>query len=172
MGEIKIYFVFLQKIDSSFVIYLWILYPLSNLLPDSDSIDKGSYIFYLRDNLFRSFNKQKRQSDFEKMNEGIQYLWIIIVYILSVPFAYITHYLEYLLLPLTKREKGHRKSLHTILGIFLSSLVLSALLFLLLALLSKSFFIFNFIFPFMFIFLGQLTHIICDIQGDWKPSWK
>lgn len=109
------------------------LFVLGSILPDSDSNDMGSYVYF-------------------KKVFGI---------------AYFFKGLEFPIARLLKRERGHRQSLHTLSGIALTS---SALM-ILLSIVAKFFNLFELkgaILGFIFLFLGQLLHLICDIQDDWK----
>ncbi len=115
---------------------LWIfiaslLFVLGSILPDSDSEDMGSYVYF-------------------KQVFGIAYLFKA----LEFPIAF-----------LLKRKRGHRQSLHTIIGITLTSLTLMGLL----AIVFSSMFEWKgVIVGFLFLFLGQLLHLICDVKEDWK----
>lgn len=110
------------------------LFVLGSILPDSDSEDMGSYVYF-------------------KKVFGIAYLFKGLEY----PIA----------LLITKRKRGHRQSLHTIAGIGITSLVLIIIL----SIITEYFGLFQFrgaILGFVFLFLGQLLHLVCDLQGDWK----
>ena len=72
-----------------FFIYGGALFLLGAILPDSDSNNKGSYIYYQK--------------------------WLKLL-------AHSISWLEYPLMIITKRKKGHRESLHTYLGIVVTSL--------------------------------------------------
>jgi membrane-bound metal-dependent hydrolase YbcI (DUF457 family) len=113
-----------------------ILFVIGSILPDSDSEDMGSYIYF-------------------KQVFGI---------------AYFFKGLEFLIAPLLKRRRGHRQSLHTLVGIILTSFALIVLL----SFLANFFKLFEWrgvITAFVFLFLGQLLHLICDLQENWKITW-
>lgn len=108
-------------------------YLLGAILPDSDSEDKGSYIYHT---------------------------------ILS-PLAHIIKFLEYPLSKILKMRIGHRKTLHTKLGVLASSILVVFLLSLVYYwLISNSFSIFVPIFWFICLFIGQLLHLVEDYIGD------
>lgn len=114
------------------------LFILGSILPDSDSEDMGSYIY------FKGFLKFS---------------------------AYLFKGLEYPITLITKRKIGHRESLHTIIGIAITSLALIILL----SLIAKFFNLFDWkgaFLGFIFLFLGQFLHLICDIKEGWKISLK
>lgn len=103
------------------------LFILGSLLPDSDSEDMNSYIYF-------------------KHVFGISYLF---------------KGLEFPISKLLKRPRGHRQSLHTIMGITLTSLILI----LILSFIARYFDLFQFkgaVLGFIFLFLGQFLHLICD----------
>ncbi|MEI6058480.1 MAG: metal-dependent hydrolase [archaeon] len=123
------------------------LFVLGSVLPDSDSVNMGSYIF------FKGFFKY---------------------------VGFLFKGLEYPITLITKRERGHRKSLHTVLGISITSLVLIIFLSLVASFLG----LFEWRGAFLaliFLFLGQLLHLVCDLpifQADkaydevWKIRWR
>jgi hypothetical protein len=80
-------------------------------------------------------------------------------------FGWINKILEYPLAILLSRKVGHRESLHTIIGIFLSSLVFTFIFSCLVYLFGNYQ---EFTIPFLFccIFTGQLMHLLCD--WHWK----
>ena len=119
------------------------LFVLGSILPDSDSKDMSSYIF------FKGFFKYT---------------------------GFLFKGLEYPITLITKRERGHKESLHTIIGIAVTSLILIILLSIIVGYLG----LFQFrgaILGFVFLFLGQFLHLICDLpifQADkeYKKVWE
>jgi hypothetical protein len=86
-------------------------------------------------------------------------------------FGWINRLLEYPLAILLNRKAGHRESLHTIVGIFLSSVLFSIIFFVLIFFIESLSHIGNisnltFVFLFFCVFLGQLMHLLCD--WHWK----
>lgn len=122
-----------------FIIYGGLLFILGAILPDSDSNDRGSYIYHHK--------------------------WLKFI-------AYPISLLEYPLMMITHRKKAHRESLHTILGIFVTSFVTTLIFFIIGKWIFQEWFIFPHLFGFVCLFFGQLAHLIEDIQKDWKPSFK
>lgn len=119
------------------------LYFLGAILPDSDSNNKGSYIY----------------SNFK--NEPIYYL------------ANFISWVEYPLSKLrTKRPLKHRESLHTVLGIITTSLVVILLISLFYYFIYKSFFFYWSLIWFFILFISQFLHLIEDLNKTKYPSWK
>ena len=120
-----------------FFVYGCALFLLGAILPDSDSNDKGSYIYHKK--------------------------WLNLL-------AYSVSWLEYPIMIVTKREKGHRESLHTYLGIAVTSLWVVIVFALIGRMLFSQWFIDYHLVGFLCLLLGQFAHLIGDIGKDWKPS--
>ena len=106
---------------------------ISAILPDSDSDDVGSKIFY-------------------------------------TPFfiiGLIHRALEYPLKKITKRERGHRESLHTIFGAFITSIFWSLLIWIFFLIFNAPLKINWFILWFSSLFFGQILHFIEDWHWEW-----
>ena len=113
------------------------LYFLGAILPDSDSWNRGSYIFYTK----------------------------------FAFLAYTIRILEYPIRLITGRKKGHRQSLHTILGIIVISLSVSIIISTVFSLFSqKPIFSNFFVFWTICLFIGQFFHLIEDKIVS--PKWK
>ena len=84
--------------------------------------------------------------------------------------AHVVSWLEYPISRfITKRKVEHRQSLHTIVGIAMTSLFVVLMVWLLGEFFGDSKISQLFLW-FVFLFIGQLSHLICDIQKDWSPS--
>jgi len=113
------------------------LFFLGAILPDSDSFNRGSYIFYTK----------------------------------FAFLAYIIRILEYPLRLVTWRKKGHRQSLHTIVGIAFTSLVIAFLISFIYSLFAQSNVISDSFYLWVAcLFSGQLLHLIEDKIVS--PKWK
>ncbi|HLC91242.1 MAG TPA: metal-dependent hydrolase [Candidatus Nanoarchaeia archaeon] len=110
-----------------------VLFVVGLILPDSDSKDAGSKIFYT-------------------------YFFI---------FGWINKLLEFPISKLLGRPKGHRESLHTILGITMTSIFFAIIISIILYF-DKSFQLFTIPFLFLCLFFGQIIHLL----GDWHWSIK
>jgi len=131
-------------IISGFVEYigiLWfslalLLFILGSILPDSDSENMGSYIYFRK-------------------------VWGI---------GYLFKLLEFPISKVLNRKRGHRQSLHTIYGIAFTSVILIVILSSIIGFLGF-FQLRGAITGLIFLFLGQLLHLICDLQEGWS-GWK
>lgn len=159
------------------LLFFLTLLLLGSILPDSDSVNRGSFIFVYFKITLKGFNKRfKRLKEDEILAATILILFYFPLFLFSLvifPIAFITNKLERLLIRYTKRPIGHRQSLHTIFGILSISLFWSFIFFIIYL------FFFGFEnsllalgFSFLFLFFGQLTHLIEDLQKDWKIKWK
>jgi len=83
-----------------------------------------------------------------------------IYYTVFIPIAIIFKILEIPIAKICNRSRGHRKSLHTVLGVFITSFVLTLIIFMLISLVSIR--VWWFFAIFFSIFLGQLIHLILD----------
>ena len=141
------------------IIYTLIFIPIGNLLPDSDSESKGSFIFYI----FKNSERASRGAG------EIEKAYGFIIAVLAFPFAFMANFLEHPISLITKRHIGHRQSLHTIIGLLITSLVLSLSFYGVLSWINHKLILpINLIAPFIALFIGQLSHLICD--GELKFS--
>ena len=110
-----------------------LLFVASSILPDSDSKDKGSLIYFT----------------------GIFIL------------AYIHNFMESFVRLFTKRSRGHRESMHTVLGAFISTilwvLILGGIFSLIRVRMGAWYFIW-----FLILFLGQLLHFLEDLHFKFR----
>jgi membrane-bound metal-dependent hydrolase YbcI (DUF457 family) len=114
------------------------LYFLGAILPDADSNNKGSKIYY---------------------QEGLNLL------------AHIVSWLEYPIAKfVTKREIGHRQSLHTIFGILITSIFVAIIATLLYNFIYHSYSLIWFFVWFISLFIGQYLHLVEDKIKNWE--WK
>tara|TARA_Y100000310_G_C20295813_1_gene629324 strand:- start:72 stop:545 length:474 start_codon:yes stop_codon:yes gene_type:complete len=111
----------------------FILLIIGPLLPDSDSEDMGSFIYYT---------------------------------IFLIPLALIFKLFEFPISKLLNRRRGHRESLHTIVGIFLTSLFLTIILRLMDGWLQHTMNLSAFVYVFLCIFIGQLIHLLGDFHFE------
>ena len=83
------------------------------------------------------------------------------------PMAFIVGIFEYPISKILKRDIGHRQSLHTFMGVFISSILLTSSIYLLYFLVSGD--PFNILVPhiwFISLFFGQLLHLVEDWQFE------
>jgi hypothetical protein len=166
-------FIFLSKVFSSIsseILFVGLFFfILGSLLPDSDSKDNGSLIYvFVPISLRKSYRKQ---SEWEKFSKFLLFIFGIII----CPIAFITHKLEKLLIIYTKRPQGHKQSLHTIFGIFMTSLFWSLVFYLIIKISLGNINFATFFFWFFCLFISQLLHLIEDLiveKKGWKISWK
>jgi len=135
----KIYNFLFNLIDNNFLIFFLgvVLYFLGAILPDSDSEDRSSRIYYT----------------------------------IFFPIAYIVNLLEYPLSKISRRNRGHRQSLHTITGIALSSFIVALILYLLYSWLISNISFLIFLFWFFCLFISQFLHLLEDLQEGWRFEW-
>jgi hypothetical protein len=119
------------------------LYFLGAILPDSDSNNKGSYIY----------------SNFK--NEPLYYLAHLISWI-ELPLSKFV----------TNRPIKHRESLHTIIGIITTSLFVIILVSIIYYFIYKSFLFYWFLIWFVILFVSQFLHLIEDLNKRKYPNWK
>jgi len=79
-------------------------------------------------------------------------------------FGYFTWLLEYPVSKILGRLLGHRQSLHTIIGITITSLIIAVLISFAINFFGAGFSFLSVIFLFAFLFLGQLVHLLCDFH--------
>ncbi len=90
-------------------------------------------------------------------------------YLLIVPVGYIAHILEHPIAALLDRPRGHRESLHTVVGITIVSLVISIITSMIII------FVFGangtgiqlingWLFLFGALFVSQIVHVVCDFH--------
>ena len=108
-------------------------YYIGLILPDADTVDKKSRIFYTK--------------------------WFIL--------GYLSRFIELFLAPILGRKKGHRESMHTIIGILVSSFMIT-FLFILILVAFNSYSVFSIPLIFTMSFFGQFVHLICDWHWHWK----
>ncbi len=158
----------LSSLSFGVILITLFFFVLGSILPDSDSNDKKSLIFVL----FRRKNKKhlrNSEDDWEKPGEFI----LISLGILFYPFAWVTNQLEKIILKFTSfRERGHKKTLHTIFGILIVSGFWSIIIYL--VYLSLANINFNIGVPlvwFISLFISQFLHLLEDLLAE-KQSWK
>ena len=153
------------------VIISLFLFLIGSILPDADSNNKGSFIYVLIPMALRDSRKNKYKK--KDAGEEIGFMIFMLFGIIAYPMGWITNQFEKLILKYTGRQRGHRQSLHTIFGISVISIFWAIIFYSVYLYFSKA--EFNFIIPLFFVFslfIGQLLHLIEDIQNDWKISWK
>lgn len=166
-----------MKITSNFpipfgaVVISVFLFLIGSILPDADSNNKGSFIYVLVPIALKDSRKNKYKK--KDTGEEIGFVIFMLFGLIAYPIGWITNQLEKLIMKYTKRQRGHRQSLHTIFGISIISLLWAIVFYGIYLYFSKT--DFNFIIPLIFtfsLFISQLLHLIQDIQHDWKISWK
>lgn len=153
------------------VIISLFLFLIGSILPDADSNNKGSFIYVLVPIALRDSRKNKYKK--KDTGEEIGFMIFMLFGLIAYPMGWITNQLEKLIMKYTKRQRGHRQSLHTIFGISVISLLWAIVFYGIYLYFSKT--DFNLIIPLIFalsLFIGQLLHLIQDIQHDWKISWR
>lgn len=147
------------------------LFFIGSILPDADSNNKGSFIYVLVPIALKDSRKNKYKK--KDTGEEIGFIIFILFGLIAYPMGWITNQLEKLILKYTKRQRGHRQSLHTIFGISVISIFWAMIFYVIYLYFSRT--EFSIITPLIFalsLFIGQLLHLIEDIQHDWKISWK
>jgi len=82
-------------------------------------------------------------------------------------FGYFTWLLEYPVSKILGKPLGHRQSLHTIIGIAITSLVIAALVLFVINFFVAGFSFISLLFLSSCLFLGQLVHLLCDFHLKW-----
>lgn len=90
--------------------------------------------------------------------------------ILSI-LAHMVSWLEYPIAKfITKRKIEHRESLHTIIGISITSFFVLILTSIIYQYIFKDISLIKIFFWYFSLFVGQLFHLLEDIEGTWKPT--
>jgi hypothetical protein len=97
------------------------LFLIGSILPDADSNNKGSFIYVLVPIAL----KDSRKNKYKKKDTGERnwFCNLYVIWLIAYPIGWITNQLEKLIMKYTKRQRGHRQSLHTIFGISIISLL-------------------------------------------------
>ncbi|MGK0232051.1 MAG: membrane-bound metal-dependent hydrolase YbcI (DUF457 family) [Patescibacteria group bacterium] len=152
------------------VIFCIFLFLIGSILPDSDSNDKGSFIYVLVPIALKNSkkNKLKKDNDYEDLGNIIFMIFGVIAY----PIGWITNQLEKVIMKYTKRKRGHRQSLHTISGILTVSIFWGIIFYFIYYSISDSFNILNMLLFILTLFIAQFLHLLEDLSKDWKIEWK
>lgn len=142
------------------------LFLVGSILPDSDSNNKGSLIFTFIPFITRKLNAKRDNNLFYSVG--------VIFGILALPMAFITNLLEKPISIITKRKIGHRESLHTILGVFLTSLFWAITLLILYLWISSEqiSIVSTFFFWLIILFFSQFLHLLEDFLFGLKIKIK
>lgn len=153
------------------VVFSVFLFLTGSILPDSDSNNKGSFIYVLIPIAIKSSRRNKHKEEKEDSID-VGAIILFIFGIIAYPMGWITNQLEKLIIKYTKRKRGHRESLHTVSGILIISLFWSLVFYFLYAFFSSSYNILNFILFFSLLFISQFLHILEDLNKRKYPKWK
>jgi membrane-bound metal-dependent hydrolase YbcI (DUF457 family) len=130
------------SINIKLIVFSIFLFLIGSILPDSDSNNKGSLIYVLIPVAMQNSKRNK----YKKKKEDFEDIGVILLFIfgiLAYPMGWITNQFEKLIMKYTKRERGHRESLHTIFGILIISLFWSIVFYFLYAYFTSSYSILN-----------------------------